>query len=178
MLIAFTGRMGSGKSTAAQLLVNTLGTDKAIILKFAEPLYQMQDVLYGMAGFPMPEKDRELLQFLGTDWARKKDPDVWCRLFRAKAQKLLDQGMIVICDDMRFDNEVNTIMGLGGAIVQMIGVQRGSHVINTGHASEHGINDLKPEYTISNLGSLYDLENNVRSVYNKLIGSSVTKDLL
>ena len=80
MRVAFIGKMRSGKDTAAEFL---LERSRAAIIKFADPLYDMQEAIYTIADLPYDEntKDRRLLQLLGTEWGREKDPDLWLNIF-------------------------------------------------------------------------------------------------
>lgn len=53
---------------------------------------------------------RLLLQRLGTDVMRKRDPDYWANKWRDAAIKLMRQGHDVCIADCRFLNEVNAVM--------------------------------------------------------------------
>lgn len=52
---------------------------------------------------------RRLLQRLGTEVMRKRDPDYWVKEFRKKAMKVMADGRDVVCADCRFGNEVRAI---------------------------------------------------------------------
>ena len=83
---------------AAEYLISKHGGK---VLKFADPLYEMQAEIYKIAGLKHNSntKDRKLLQLLGTDWGRNtKFPNIWgwatwkdrWNLFEPDAKKLLN----------------------------------------------------------------------------------------
>lgn len=55
---------------------------------------------------------RQLLQNVGTDALRKRDPDYWVKQYIARTGKLLDEGATVVTADCRFENEVRAIWRL------------------------------------------------------------------
>ena len=98
--IAFGGRMNSGKDTAVNYLLQQFPGTKH---SFAKPLYEIQKYAQHKCGFPI-EKDRLFLQFIGTEWARTRDPDVWVRL----ALRDIPRGNVFI-SDLRFPNEFKAL---------------------------------------------------------------------
>jgi hypothetical protein len=167
-LIGLTGSMGSGKSTVAAL-INGKANRVVHTFKFAQALYDMQEFIYRRAGMT-PVKDRKLLQWLGTDWGRSIDPSIWINIWKKDVTKALEDSptSLVVCDDVRFDNEAEAVLALGGMVVKIEATPevRGHRIalVNTGHASENGINDKYVTKVISNNGSLYDLENAVKAL--------------
>ena len=80
MLIGITGRMGTGKTTATNALMELYDFEN---LRFSKPLYDIQNYIYESLGLTLEgAKDRELLQYIGTDWGRKRDPDIWINRFK------------------------------------------------------------------------------------------------
>lgn len=172
-IIAFNGKMGVGKSTAIEFL--NKGTAKAVRnIKFAQPLYDMQKLIYETIDMPVPEpKDRKLLQWLGTDWGRSIDENLWVNIFRDKVKALFkDSNSIVTCDDVRFDNEAKTIKLLGGVIVKIVSTKTSGRIDTKAgipsHASEVGIDSKYVDYTIENNGSLEDFKNSLIKLYKEL----------
>lgn len=106
--IAFSGKAGSGKDTCANYLSNKL---IGIHLKFADKLYQLTSLCQNFLNFPV-EKDRQLLHFLGTEWARNKNPDVWCNLLKKEIEKY-DETEHIFISDLRFRNEKQMLQQLG-----------------------------------------------------------------
>ena len=69
---------------------------------------------------PTSPEIRRLLQFVGTDYYRKKDPDYWVGLFDTYARPILKGGGRVVAPDMRFDNEGAYVKECRGAEWQVI----------------------------------------------------------
>jgi hypothetical protein len=176
-LIAFTGRAGSGKSTAAEAL-EKVGFER---VKFADPLKDMLRVLYSYAGLPdveierriegdlKQEKDgflcgqtpRHAMQTLGTEWGRNLiGTDLWVSAWADKVYSILMDGVPVVVDDCRFRNEAEALRKIGGKIVQVEGRSAG---LEATHASEQF--DLVPDEVISNTGSYHEFQANVIALY-------------
>lgn len=173
-LIGFTGQMGSGKSTAIATLgdVYCYGT---INIKFAQPLYDMQEDIYKRISdvYRRPDgfvKDRKLLQWLGTDWGRSIDQNLWVNLWRAGVEEThrWNPDEIITCDDCRFDNEARAIKEMGGFVVRIISDKTRIEKINTGHASEAGVSDEYVDAIIDNSGDLENLRQSLLSLNNTL----------
>ncbi len=165
-LIAFTGPMGSGKSTAIEILkgFRPVRTGFANV-KFAGPLYEMQEMIYRRISsvYTRPTtfvKDRKLLQWLGTEFGRSLSESLWVDLWASEVKKIesrwTDNGMdcYVTCDDVRFDNEAEAVRSMGGYVIKLT-CDRNKDRITTangiaGHASEAGISDNLIDFTISN----------------------------
>ena len=178
-LLAFTGKMGSGKSTAVGLL-HSLASPSFHNIKFAGPLYDMQEYIYRRihkSHTRPPEfiKDRKLLQWLGTEWGRETiDKNIWVNVWKGD---VIDASrhypsQIILCDDCRFDNEAVAVRELGGHVVQ-ITTDKSAERINTGagitnHVSEIGVDKNLISYTIINNGSVDDLRNALLEMNAKL----------
>jgi hypothetical protein len=169
MIIALTGKMHSGKSTVANHLLELLPNSK--LLKFAQPLYDMQAYIYERARLEPPViKDRRLLQWLGTDWGRTKSESIWTTIWEldAKTELMFGPTQHVICDDLRFDNEAVKVAGMGGFVVSIeadiSALSLRGEQINTGHASESGIYPEFIKYRINNSGSKVALQRAVEDL--------------
>jgi hypothetical protein len=56
-----------------------------------------------------------MMRTLGTEWGRNcLGPEFWARLWAVRAKRFLDVGMSVVCDDMRFPEELAIVQGMGG----------------------------------------------------------------
>jgi hypothetical protein len=146
--IAFGGKMGVGKDSAVDFLISKYNGKK---LSFAKPLYDILHYVQEKCGFPI-EKDRRFLQFIGTDWAREKDPDIWINLL---INSIPEKGNVFL-SDLRFPNELTALKNNGWICVKLL---RNHHLLNregTGtvnHSSEillDNISDSQWDFIIDN----------------------------
>lgn len=160
--IAFAGKMGSGKSTAAAILVSK-GFSK---LSFADPLYNILYFAQDQIGKPH-EKDRWFLQNVGS-WARQNDKDVFVNLLIEASKGC----KFAVVDDLRYENELNALKQDGWYCVKIIKPSSAAFVLGTGdarHESELGLEavaDEKWDRIILNDGTLDDLEKVIQSLGN------------
>lgn len=121
-IVGLCGRKGSGKSTLAHLL------QPCSVISFAGPL---KDALVAM-GIPrryltdtdLKEEPLDLLQgktpryamqTLGTEWGRNTlGQNFWVDLWRKRVQSA---DGLVVCDDVRFDSEVELLRDMGATVV-------------------------------------------------------------
>lgn len=116
-VLLISGKQGSGKSTTAQAVCESLKYQgrRVGIFKFADPIYEMHDqVLKVLTKYQEPHTglDGRLLQLLGTEWGRAKNPDMWVNLLRSRLKALVGAYELVIVDDLRFPNELKLCDGL------------------------------------------------------------------
>lgn len=137
-------------------------------------MYDIQTFAYERIGRdPVGVKNRRLLQFLGTEWGREIDPNLWVNLWRQETRAHLFKTtfgvlQIVICDDLRFDNEAQQVVDLGGKIIRVECDEQTRRDRSPGtfnpdsHKSESGIDGRFVHSTIYNTKDLSDLRKNVQ----------------
>lgn len=180
-IIAFTGSMGTGKSTAIEVL-KEISKENIILIKFAQPLYDIQELIYDRIKtvYKRPKnfvKDRLLLQLIGTDWGRDNiSKSMWSDIWQAEMELEVLVGNLVVCDDCRFDNEAERIKNLGGAVIKLTSnksherIDITSGIVN--HASEAGVDENFVDYKIANDGTLEEFKEKLLKVYKKLLDDS------
>jgi dephospho-CoA kinase len=144
--VAFGYRQRSGKDTSVERLVDRFGGARR---SFAEPLYDILRYAQERLGFPQA-KDRSFLQWVGTEWARRQDPNVFLRIALAA-----DQRSSYI-SDMRFPNEFEACRAAGYVMVKL--VRPGSP--DDAHASETALDavpDAEWDLVVRNDGTLDQL---------------------
>lgn len=170
--IAFIGRAGSGKDTAAELLIETLGYRR---LGFADLLKDVAATLWG----DQARTDRNKLQALGMA-VREIDQDTWVNGALAKLTEHKGQARLVgsmpsaemngpyfemhpvAVTDCRFPNEVRALRSHGFVLIRIEADrdQRIRRLTANGklgegdwenHISETILDDVATDYTVYNL---------------------------
>lgn len=132
-IIAVIGASGSGKSTAAQHLVDRHGYTR---IRFAQPLKEMlmtlgltreqvdgpQELRNQPADILCGRSPRYAVQKLGTEWRDMIDKQLWARITRKRVSDLIASGVTkIVIDDMRFAHEAEMFREIG---CQIIAVRR------------------------------------------------------
>jgi dephospho-CoA kinase len=164
--IAFIGRAGAGKTTAAELLVKRFGYAR---LSFAAPL----KVACGTS------TDRTLLQEVGVG-VRALHEDFWVNLLVDELYNgtyFVDRAGVVV-DDCRFPNEAHRLKVEGFKIVAVV-ADHGRRVerlrangklqdeSQLEHESETSLDDFAPDYTILNHGTADELLEQLTDILNR-----------
>ncbi len=178
-IIGFNGGMGSGKTTAIDLLRQTIPNKAIVPIKFAETLYNIQDYIYSQVAlvYQKPEgfvKDRKLLQWLGTEWGRGLNENLWVEIWKAKVDlaSRLGPDIIIVSDDCRFDNEASAIHQLGGTVIKinrnnnLQAAHGGVGIAN--HASEAGIKSDLVDFIIENNSTVEDYKVSLSTLYREM----------
>ena len=101
---------------------------------------------------------RYLLQTLGTEWGRNLiHEDVWVRAMEERFREIRrTTGQSIVIDDMRFRNEAEWVVRMGGLTVR---IDRDSAMqsYRGAHASEGALAEFKPHLILANNSTLDDL---------------------
>ena len=127
-LIGLTGYKQVGKDTVANILVSRYGFVKT---GFASPIREYVAKLFGWSLEELEERKEEpiedlggvtarhAMQTLGTEWGRTHiDKDFWVKSWTKRHTRDLAQAPVVVTD-VRFPNEAETIIRLGGYVVRV-----------------------------------------------------------
>jgi hypothetical protein len=165
--------IGAGKSTVAALLV-----DRGFkLVSFAAPMKDMVVVLLQALGYDettarmmvtdqhrkkkeLPGIDvspRHLLRTLGTEWGREQVcSDLWLKCWHSQARHYLRAGFSVVCDDLRFENELELVQSLPNSKIWCVEWE-GAEI--SAHASDNSIpDDYEPDRRIVNNEGLEELQ--------------------
>ena len=164
--IAFVGKAGAGKSTAAQYLEHHFGYVRR---SFADLLKHVATEIWGSEALT----DRGKLQGLGVA-VRNIDPNAWVNA----CVRDIDPEQPVVIDDCRFPNEVGALQKRGFVFVRIhadvdervLRLQRNGKFQNREqleHISETAIDNLVGDYQITNTGDLSVFEYEVFHVLQK-----------
>lgn len=164
--------MGSGKSTVAARLTSRFGYEK---LAFAGALKAMTVALLTAARLPEHEirarvfgdrkeepiaalggaTSRWVQQSLGTEWGRDLiHPQLWVGVTMAAATMLLDRGVSVVIDDMRFPNEFDAVRAAGGECYRI--VRSDAEMTTAAHPSEGQLDRIDMPQIVND-GSIAEL---------------------
>ena len=169
-IIAFTGPMSCGKSTAAKYLTTNYNFIRHY---FAKPLKDMLKVL-GLTdehvNGSLKEKDcwmiggktpRYAMQTLGTEWGRDMiHKDLWAMAWKNTRPGNRD----IVVDDLRFPNEIEVLRSLNGLVIK---VERPGQEHTQAHESE--AHELPYDFILENDGTIEDLYRKIENDYPKWI---------
>jgi hypothetical protein len=167
ILIGLSGKAGAGKSTVARYLVEDYGFT---LIKFADLIKDMLRVL-GLtdlelegAGKDKPcyllggKTPRLAMQTLGTEWGRHTMySDIWVEAWYRRVNEVLQAGGKVVCDDVRFANEVSAVKQLSGAVIDIKNPSMVDH--SDSHISE--TESLDHDFRILNNGTVTELREKI-----------------
>lgn len=150
-MIAFAGKNGAGKSTCADIVCEYIDCQ---IIKFAAPLYSINNKYYNVLSTRTPGKNRKLLQTTADIAKEEFGDDVFVDAFKESYNK---RTKMVIVDDLRFDNEAVFIKSQGGIIINIVN----NRVNEDSHCSNLGLSNYFVKYTINNNNDLESLRQQI-----------------
>lgn len=105
-IITISGHAQNGKDFCANLIKQKLETrgEKVLIAHYADLLKYICKTFFGWDGQKNIE-GRTLLQYVGTDVIRQKNPDYWINFLIGIINLFPDEWDYVIIPDTRFPNE-------------------------------------------------------------------------
>lgn len=126
-IIAFTGLKRSGKTTLANLIIKQLkethGLEHVYHINFADAI-KRQVALACDVDVKTVEDNKEVfrvaLQWWGTEFRRQfmKDDDYWVKRW-LNSVNFKPRNSIILCSDVRFDNEARAIDYVGGSVIEV-----------------------------------------------------------
>lgn len=183
MIVAFTGKAGSGKDTAAGFLTS-FETES-----FAAPLYHGVAAIFGVPVHKLRRREvkegrvpgfnftyRKALQLLGTEWRDLlEDRMLWVKLLDAR---ICEKDNIVITD-LRFNHEAEWVKSKGGVIINIVASFEDAplNIDNPNHISEGGISESLINMTIHNDGTLEDFRLQVLDAVEVATANNFVKEV-
>lgn len=161
-VILISGKAGSGKDTAAQMLRHIYEDcgKRVLVAHFADLVKYIARTYFGWDG-RKDEAGRALLQRVGTDEIRQAEPNFWCGFLTKLLSIYRDRWDCVIIPDARFKNEVSDETWTGFDTVHLR-IERSNnpnalHGAAAEHISETDLDDEEPDCYILNYGSIAHL---------------------
>lgn len=174
-IITISGKAQHGKDTTAGFLRQSLEVDgyRVLVTHYADLLKYMCRQFFGWNG----EKDdagRHILQYVGTDVIRQKQPDFWVDFIVSIMKLFPDEWDYVLIPDCRFPNEIDCLKAAGFDVTHLR-VHRENFVSplsaeQQAHPSEVALDNVSPDHIINNAGSLKDLQETVIQWLIEFIG--------
>jgi hypothetical protein len=183
ILIGFTGKAQSGKTTASDALEKLVKADGLEFRKisFAEPLKQLCKDWFDWDGskeiFVQPiggvdgqdvviqDKGRQLLINVGMKM-REIRGTIWADLAYKKICEInvkQPEGIVLTMDDVRFRNELHIIAKVPNSLI--VNLNRPNGQLSIDDISEKDLDDVVFENKILNNGSIEDLAKRVEEFY-------------
>lgn len=158
-IIGICGAARAGKTTAAEAIAREFGAKH---LSFAEPIRVFIQEITG--GYSDDQKEevirwigkspRQMMQTLGTEWGRDMvSRNLWVDVCLQRAK----QHPLVVISDVRFENEIASILGSGGLLIH---ISRPDAPAVNSHISEKDVSSFAA-IKLVNDGSVEDLESQV-----------------
>jgi len=154
-IIAFTGKKGSGKSTAVEYMMSKLPGARinfkdALIQELKDKFPRLLEYLSGAHGISVdnlftekPAPVRFLMQEYGTNVRRWENSWYWTDKWGDAVDDCEHDR--VYTDDVRFLNEATIVSMKGGIIIR---IEREGHEANDTHISETEMDRIIPSHTI------------------------------
>ena len=116
-----------------------------------------------------------ILQYVETDIIRQKRPDYWVGFVASILELFPNEWDYVLIPDCRFPNEIDYLKEAGLDTVNLRVVRKNFKSPLTpeqqAHPSETALDDVEPDYYITNNGSMTDLKRNVIDWLVEYLGS-------
>ncbi len=161
-IINISGKAQHGKDTCALILKEKLEikNKKVLIAHYADLLKYEAKTFFNWDGIK-DEQGRQLLQYMGTDVIREKNPDYWVGFIKEFIGMFQDDWDYVIIPDCRFKNEV-ILWEQDGWDNVSVRVIRDNFISNLtpeqlNHPSETALDTFAFDYCIYNDGDINQL---------------------
>ena len=177
-IVCFSGKAQHGKSTCAEILKEQLEKNgfRVVIANYGGLVKYICKEFFGWDGVK-DETGRSILQYVGTDIVRERNPDYWVRFIDSIAKLFYDHWDYMIIDDARFPNELSGLKDhdvIHARVIRPM-FENSLTAEQRRHPSETSLDNSKPDVNIVNSGSMKNL---AEEIYRKLTVEIICKDQL
>lgn len=169
-VITISGKAQAGKDTTAKVIKDKLNSEgySVLITHYADLLKYQAKTLFDWNG-KKDDVGRSLLQHLGTDIVRKKNPDYWVNYVSDMLWMYGDHWDYVLIPDARFPNEINQMKEQFDCItIKVISdYDNGLTEEQKNHPSETALDDFSFDYTIVNNRTVLGLNTAIEDFIKK-----------
>lgn len=175
-VICISGKACHGKDTLGSMLADELTRRRYRVLTthYADLLKYICRQFFGWNG----EKDeygRYIMQYVGTDIVRKKNPEFWTSFVMSVLSMFHEKWDYVVIPDCRFPNELTCVSDAGFPMchVRVVRDNFVSQLTKTqqNHPSETSLDDVSPDVIIHNGGNLDELRQKVSALVDLFLES-------
>lgn len=166
-IFTVSGKAQHGKDTYANILYEELTNKghRVLLTHYADLVKYVAKTFFNWDG-EKDEKGRTLLQYIGTDIVRKERPNYWVEFILDIIDLFGENWDYVIIPDTRFPNEIDMVKEKYDK-VEHIRVVRPNFTSTLTeeqlkHPSETALDNVLPDITIFNSGTMDDLRELVK----------------
>ena len=175
-VICISGKAQHGKDTAAAIIRERLehNGERVLITHYADLVKYICKAFFNWNG-EKDEHGRSILQHVGTDVVRQKEPDYWVNFIAELLEIFENEWDWVLIPDTRFPNEVDLMKEKFGAIhIRVVRTNFESTLTDEqkNHPSETSLDNVTPDFYLMNNGNLDDM----RGFVNKWIKEIIYAD--
>ena len=169
-IICISGKARHGKTITAGILKDILEAHnrRVLVTNYADLLKYICKTFFNWGG-EKDEHGRHLLQYIGTDVVRKQRPTYWVDFIISILRMFPHDWDYVIIPDCRFPNEIELLDNKFKDEVTHLRIVRPNFESDLTeeqkeHPSETALDNVTPDYTFYNVGTLEVYEGYVRAV--------------
>lgn len=168
VLLALGHQARVGKDTFAEYISYLYPTS---VFSFAEDVYKITNIMQILLG-RQPEKDRELLQCIGTGFRDYYGENIWVdrTIEKINICRRENPYNYIIVTDVRFPNE-KTALEKNGFITVKI-TKNNRETDNAMHISEIALVESDFDFTIKNDGTIEDFHNSIDDLIRQIIAAN------
>ncbi len=158
-IICISGKARHGKDTFCDMLKDELEKcgSKVLVIRYADLLKYLCKDYFGWDG-QKDDKGRTLLQYVGTDIVRKKNPNYWVDFVISFVKLFANEWGYVLIPDTRFPNEIDRWKdeGFNPIHVRVVrdGFDNGLSEEQKNHPSETALSDYSAHLLVHNNSDL------------------------
>lgn len=173
-VILISGKAGHGKDTVANILQEEIKNKgyKVMTTHYGDLVKYICGTYFGWDG-NKDEAGRTLLQHVGTDIVRKKNPDFWVDFIASILTYFDGNWDYVLIPDVRFKNEIRNIKDTGIDTVHLRVIRDNYEGTLTEeqkkHPSETALDDVSADVVIKNNGTVSELSETLKEMIGECL---------
>ena len=173
-VICISAKAQHGKDTVANFMKECLEAKgkRVLVTHYADLVKYVCKTFFNWDG-QKDEKGRTLLQYVGTDIVREKEPDYWVGFISDMLYFFGDQWDYVLIPDTRFPNEINYLKDAGFDVLYIRVIRENFESPLTEeqqkHPSETALDDYEAEVLLYNDSTLENLKFSVERLTDVLV---------